>query len=72
MARLSIRVIPNASRTEVVERGDDHWKIKLKAVPAEGKANRALIELLAKEFGVSKKSFAIVSGEKSRQKIVEW
>ncbi|HEC87117.1 MAG TPA: DUF167 domain-containing protein, partial [Thermoplasmatales archaeon] len=41
-------------------------------VPAkDGKANRALIETLADFFNVKKRDIKIVSGEKSREKIVQ-
>ena len=69
--RLSVRVIPNAGRDQVIGLQDNVLKIKLQAVPEDGKANKALCELLAKHFGCHKRSVRIVAGEKSRNKIVE-
>ena len=69
--RINIRVIPNAARDEVVGWQDDILKIKLQAVPEDGKANRALCLLLAKKIGCHKREVRIHSGEKSRNKIVE-
>lgn len=69
--RFSVRVIPNAGRDEVVGWQEDVLKIKLQAVPEDGKANKALCQLLAREFHCHKREVRIVAGEKSRQKIVE-
>ncbi len=67
--RVSVLVVPNAKRDEVVEEGD-HLKVYVRAPPVRGKANEAVIEVLAKFFGV-KKSDIILSGEKSREKVIE-
>lgn len=69
--RISVRAVPNASRTEVVGRVGDAWKMKVQAVPEDGRANRELVAFLAKRFGVRKGQVSVVSGEKSRNKIVE-
>ena len=68
---LTIKVIPNAPKTIVVGRMDDGtWKIKVKAVPQKGKANKELIRFLSKELGVAKSDISITSGETSRLKRV--
>ncbi|NDV63322.1 YggU family protein [Puniceicoccales bacterium CK1056] len=69
--RISVRVIPNAGRDQVVGLHDGVLKIKLQAVPEDGKANKALCELLAKHFGCLKRKVTIVAGEKSRNKVIE-
>ena len=69
--RIQVRVIPNASRDEIVGWQDAVLKIKLQAVPEDGKANKALCRLLAKTTGCHKRGITIVSGEKSRNKVVE-
>ncbi|MDR1303189.1 MAG: DUF167 domain-containing protein [Puniceicoccales bacterium] len=69
--RLSIRVIPNAPKSEIIFLDSGEWKIKIQAPPEDGKANGAIIQLLAKHFKVPKNFIRIVSGEKSRQKIIE-
>ncbi|MFA4835076.1 MAG: DUF167 domain-containing protein [Dehalococcoidia bacterium] len=70
MKALRIRVIPNARKNRVLEE-EGQLKVYLTAPPAEGKANKALIELLADHFKVKKSSVRIVKGEKSRNKVVE-
>lgn len=67
----SIKVKPNAKQSKVVYVEDGSLIVHLKSPPVDGKANRELITLLAKEFNVSKQSVKIKSGEGSRQKIVE-
>jgi uncharacterized protein (TIGR00251 family) len=69
--RLSVRVIPNAARDEIIGWADNVLKVKLKAVPEDGKANRALKELLGRQIGCRGRAIRILSGEKSRSKILE-
>ncbi|MBI5409974.1 MAG: YggU family protein [Nitrospirae bacterium] len=67
---LKIRVEPRSSRSEIVGQYGDALKVKLTSPPVEGKANRELVEILAKEFGVAKKDVEIISGQGSKNKIV--
>lgn len=71
MAKISIRVIPNASKTEVAGKEGATWKIRLAAPPVEGKANEALVEFLSDSLDVAKSSINIIRGQSSKQKIVE-
>ena len=73
--RLSVRLLPNASRNEigaVVEDADGRAALQVRvAAPAvDGAANAALIGFLAKSLRVRKSDIAIVSGERARRKIV--
>lgn len=45
-------------------------KISVNAVPEDGKANRALLEFLASEWGLPKSALSLISGDTSRQKTV--
>ncbi len=67
---IKIRVVPRSSRNQVIGLEDGVYKIKLTAPPVDGKANKTLIEVLAKRLGLAKGSVEIVSGERSRQKLV--
>ena len=69
--RLSVRVIPNAAKDEIVGTVDGVLKIKLRAVPEDGKANKALCALLSKQHGCRPRDIRILSGEKSRHKLLE-
>jgi uncharacterized protein (TIGR00251 family) len=46
-------------------------KVRVTAAPEDGKANRALIRLLADALGVAQASIRIASGETSRNKLIE-
>jgi len=67
---LKIKVAPRSSQAGIVGQYGDALKVKLTSPPVEGKANRELVEMLAKEFGVPKKNIEIISGLSSRNKIV--
>ena len=72
---LFVRVTPNASRDAIegVEHRDDGTavlRIRVSAVPDKGRANAAVVVLLAKALGVPKSSLDVVSGETSRLKTI--
>ena len=68
--QLKIRVIPRAKRDEIAERRGDAVVVRLQAPPVEGAANRALVKFLSKHLGVHGADISIVSGDKSRDKVV--
>jgi uncharacterized protein (TIGR00251 family) len=74
--RLKLRLQPKSSANridgcECQEDGTSLLKCRVTAVPENGKANAALLALLAKAWGIPKSSIAIVSGETSRNKTIE-
>lgn len=71
MGRIKFRIIPNARKTELAGEYANAVKIKLSAPPVEGKANAELIKFLSKSLGVSKSSISFVSGETSKDKLLE-
>ena len=62
-----IKISPNASKNEIIK-DETGIKIKLTAQPIEGKANKALIEFLSKQFKIPKTSITILKGETSKDK----
>ena len=69
--RLRLRVAPGAMRAGIVGRHGDAWKVRV-AAPAEGgRANDAVVRLLAETFAVPRTAVTLVSGHGSRDKIVE-
>ncbi len=68
--RIQVKVKPN-SRTEEVSQESDSFIVKVKEPPKEGKANQAVVRLLAEHFGVPKSQVRIVTGSKSKNKVVE-
>ncbi len=68
--KIQVRVKPN-SKTEEINQEGDKFVVKVKEPPKEGKANQAVIKLLAKHFGVSQSQVRILSGFKSKSKVIE-
>ncbi len=73
---LHVRVTPKSGRDEISGlvasvTGNVALVIKVTAIPDKGKANQAVIEVLAKALHVSKSSFRLASGETSRDKVIE-
>jgi len=68
---LKIKVEPRSSRAGVVGQYGDALKVKLTSPPVEGKANKELIEVLAKQFGVHKRNIEIIAGHSSKNKLVK-
>lgn len=65
---ITVRVVPRASRSEIVGMIDGVLKVRIAAPPVDGSANSELIKVLARQFGVSKSSIEIVSGLTSKTK----
>ncbi len=69
--RLSVRVQPRASRSEVVGEHDGALKVRLAAPPVEGAANRELMRFLGKLLGVAPSRVSVVAGATGKSKVVE-
>jgi len=67
---IRVKLLPKSSMNQIVGREGDHFKVKVTAPPIEGKANRALIELLAKKLHIPKGRIEITSGKHSRLKSI--
>ena len=65
------RIVPSSSRTALCGLLDYMLKIKVSAPPEKGKANRCLVEFLAKQLGVKKKSVSIISGQSNPVKEIQ-
>lgn len=69
--RLNLRVAPGAARPGIVGRHGAAWKLRVSAAPEAGKANDAVVRLLADTLTLPAREIEIVSGHSSRDKIVE-
>ncbi len=69
--RLEVRVKPNAKVAALEEQPDGTWIARVKAPPVEGKANEALIDLVAEHFSVLRAQVTIRLGASSRLKQLE-
>jgi uncharacterized protein (TIGR00251 family) len=64
-------VSPGAKRSEIVGRHGEIWKVRVAAPAERGRANDALLELLAGALAVPRSSVRLVAGSGSRDKVVE-
>jgi uncharacterized protein len=69
--RLRLRVSPGAKRAAVVGRYGEGWKVRVAAPPEAGRANAAVVRLIATAVSVSPEAVRLVSGHSGRDKIVE-
>jgi uncharacterized protein (TIGR00251 family) len=68
--RLEIKAIPGASKTELAGIKDGRLRIRLAAAPEDGKANAEMLNFLSKALGCPKRDLRLISGEKSRLKVI--
>ncbi len=69
-ARLRLLVSPGARKTEIVGRHGDGWKVRVAAAPEAGRANQAVLKLLAERLDLPPQALEIVSGGTGRRKVV--
>ena len=70
-AAITVRVMPRSGRNEISEIQEDGTiKIRLKAAPVEGQANKALIEFLSEILDIPKSKIEIVAGQSGRDKLI--
>lgn len=70
-ATFRVRVQAGASKSEIVGVQENALKVRISAPPVQGKANKVLMDFLAKELGVKKSKVEIVSGHTSRIKTIK-
>jgi uncharacterized protein YggU (UPF0235/DUF167 family) len=70
-ARLRLRVSPGAARSEVVGRHGEGWKVRVAANAERGRANEAVLELIAASVAVPRDRVTLVAGGSARDKVVE-
>ena len=68
--KIQVKVKPN-SRTEEVSHEGNNFVVRVKEPPQEGRANEAVIKLLAGHFGVPQSQVKILSGFKSKNKVIQ-
>lgn len=71
MASIRVKAVPRASRDEIVGWLDGALKVRLAAVPQDGRANAALEALIANVLGVRKSAVRVAGGHASTRKRVE-
>ena len=69
--KILLRVKPNAKEEKLVQTGPGEYQAWVKAAPVDGKANEAVMRVLAGYFHVAKSCVKILSGQNARVKRVE-
>ena len=68
--RFSVRVFPK-SKKNAVEKTTEGFRVRVTAAPTDGRANAAVLKLLAAHLGVAKSKLRVVRGATSRDKVIE-
>ncbi len=69
--KIFVKVTPRAKSEKLEKVSGNTFRIWVKEPPVEGKANDAVVKVLAEHFRVSRREVRIVSGRTSRSKVVE-
>lgn len=69
--KISLIVKPNSRRESVELLADGSYQVRVKAPPIEGRANEAVVNLLARCFSVQKSAITILKGATGKRKLVE-
>ncbi len=68
---IKVKIIPNSPKNEIIGYIGQSIKIKIKAVPEKGKANKELINFLSKTLNIPKQNIEILHGHTSAQKTIK-
>jgi uncharacterized protein (TIGR00251 family) len=68
--RVHLRVAPGSPSGRIVGRHGDAWKVSVQAPPEDGKANEAVLRLLADALGLPRRDVELVAGRSRRDKVV--
>ena len=69
--RINVKVKPNARKNEVKQIDANNFEVLTTATPENGKANKSVIEVLAKFFRIGKTKIKFISGATSKNKVFE-
>jgi uncharacterized protein (TIGR00251 family) len=68
---IKVKVSPGCKKDEIIKKKDDEFEVKVKEKAEEGRANRAVIKVLADYFKIDESRIKLVKGFKTRNKIFE-
>jgi len=69
--KIQVKVKPNAKQEKVEKTGDNSFLVWVKAKPAQGKANLAVVKALAGYFDVPQSSITLLKGQNSKEKLFD-
>ena len=68
--KLYVQTKAGAGRNQIKKSDENHWEIWTTKVATKNNANKAITEMVAKELGVAKSRVEIISGDRSRLKVI--
>lgn len=68
---IKVKVLPSSKKEEVIKKSKDSFYVKVREKPLEGRANKAVIKVIALHFKVPEGKIRLVKGAKQRNKIFE-
>lgn len=71
MTRITVRLTPRGGRNAIDGWDGDTLRVRISSAPVDGKANDALLRVLAKALGVAPSRLTLISGAQSRTKTIE-
>ena len=69
--RIQLHVQPGASKSEVAGLHGERVRLRIQSPPVDGRANEAVLDWIAAQLGVPRRTVTLVRGAKSREKTVE-
>jgi hypothetical protein len=69
--KIFVKVKPKAREEKIIKLSDTNFKVSVKEAPEKGRANRAVLKVLADYFGTSPSNIKIISGSTSKLKVIE-
>jgi uncharacterized protein len=67
---LKIKLLPRSSKSQIMGKEGEVYRVKVNSPPVDGEANKELISLISKKLGIPKSSIEIIAGKTSRNKII--
>jgi uncharacterized protein (TIGR00251 family) len=68
---IKVKVFAGSEKDEIIKKKDDEFEVRVKEKAEEGRANRAVIKVLANYFKIDESKIRLVKGFKERNKIFE-
>jgi len=68
--KIRVKVKPNSRENSVKELENDYFEVKVSVPPEKGKANKRVIELIAKYYKIPKSKVTLISGETYHEKVL--
>jgi uncharacterized protein (TIGR00251 family) len=69
--KIFVKVKTKAKIKKLIKIDETHYSISINSLPEKGKANKEILKTLAKYFDIAISKIKILTGEKSKEKIIE-